>query len=304
MPNDSDDLLLVRARALCGAGRLAWFEVDLAKARTLLEESLVLFRQTSDESGTLNALSSLIMVLCWQGDDDTAQARVREGMALVEANDNHRELLPALSNFGWSVIFSSSPHALEHARRVNEEVVELAREVGDQRGLAWALDSLGMYWYYKNNFALASQYLAECVAIFRELGEIWAVAHTTFGIGNIAIEEGRYEDAWAVLVQSLEIQIEIKNYVGVPYCFEMFAYLAIAQNLPHRAAKLLGATEKSRENSSSARQPIIHDLFQRNMALLREQISETDLNTAWEQGRALSFEASLDFALQRPECRA
>ena len=143
-----DDGLLIRARALCGAGRLAWYELDLAAARAHLEEGLAIFRRAGDPAGTLDALSSVIMVLSWQGEDAAALALVQEGMSLLRQIEDRQKQLPILSNFGWAVAFTCSPETLDDSWSINQEVAILARAAGDKRSLAWALNGLGLCCYW------------------------------------------------------------------------------------------------------------------------------------------------------------
>ncbi|BCM93383.1 hypothetical protein IAD21_05274 [Abditibacteriota bacterium] len=295
----TNNLALVRARALCAAGRLAWFELDLLKARTLIEESVALFRSAGDSLGLLNALSSLMMVLSWQGEDELAQARLQEGMHIVRGIEDRIKLLPVLSNFGWAAIFTSSPHALEDGWNLNKEVEALAREANDKRGLAWALDGLGLCCYFRQEYEPSLAFLQESAALFGELGELWAVAQIGFGLGNIAIEQERYDEALIAIDESLSLLIQSKSWVGLPYTLEMYAYLAIAQKQPERAAHLLGATEKLRERTFSARQPLILALFERNMTALRALLPAEELDAAWTQGRALTSESAIAFARSR-----
>jgi catechol 2,3-dioxygenase-like lactoylglutathione lyase family enzyme len=57
-----------RAKVLVGAGRLAWFQGELARANTLLEESLTLYQALGDDAGAAFALLVLGRIAVSQGD--------------------------------------------------------------------------------------------------------------------------------------------------------------------------------------------------------------------------------------------
>ena len=68
-----------RAKALNGAGNLAWAQADHAGAQALFEESLTLARESGDQRGTAHALGNLGNVAYNQGDYAEAREAVRGG---------------------------------------------------------------------------------------------------------------------------------------------------------------------------------------------------------------------------------
>jgi hypothetical protein len=127
-----------KARALCSAGRLAWFGGDFLTARARLEEGLALLRAAGDVPGVVSAMSSLIMVLSWQGEEERALSLVRESCELVGRVPDRAGLLPVLGALGYALHTLSSTRAQGEVRAINEEVVRLARAAGNARALAVA----------------------------------------------------------------------------------------------------------------------------------------------------------------------
>lgn len=164
-----DDIALIRARALCGAGRLAYFESDFAAARTLLEEGVALLRQSGNEADAVDAMSSLMAVLTWQGETAAALALLREGMTLLQPLKDRSGLLPVLSNLGWAASHLSTSEALAHAHALNEEVVRLARAAGDKRSLALALACLAQCFYWIEEWTTARSLYEESIPLLSTL---------------------------------------------------------------------------------------------------------------------------------------
>ena len=84
-----------------------------------------------------------------------------------------------------------------------------------------------------------------------------------------------------------------------PYAPEVFAYLAAAEGQMERAARLLGAAEAAREELGyplpiSAR--VDHDPA---MAALRASLAEATLARLWAEGRAMSMEQAIAYALRK-----
>jgi len=59
LANTDEASVPARAKAVVGAGEIAWEQGDHERSRTLLEEGLVLFRQLGDEVGVASTLSNL-----------------------------------------------------------------------------------------------------------------------------------------------------------------------------------------------------------------------------------------------------
>jgi hypothetical protein len=74
-------------------------------------------------------------------------------------------------------------------------------------------------------------------------------------------------------------------------------YLASARN-PGRAARLFGAAERLREQLGIGLYPYEHDEYEKYVKLSRSQLDEASWNTAWNEGRAMTMEQSIEYALQ------
>src|SRR5258708_25061659 len=73
---------LVRARALIGAGSLAWLQGDYPDARAFYEQSLAIARELGDGSRIAAALHGLVAVLADQGDYLGARAFYEQSLPI------------------------------------------------------------------------------------------------------------------------------------------------------------------------------------------------------------------------------
>ena len=286
-----------RARALGGAGRFAWFGGDMVAASAHLEAGLELLRERNDVEGALDTLSSLILVLSWQGEEVRAIALVREGMALRERITDRAAALPTLSAFGWAIAFVVSPRVVEEGRAVNREVARLAREAGDGRSLGVALACLGGYFYWRAEWDEARAAYQESVPILREVGDYLMLPHALWGLGRVAVRQHRIEDAHALMQESLRWQIEAHNSpIGVPYTIEGCAQIAaIAQ--PARAVTLFATADRMRATQGARLQSLAATEIGKYLQDARATLGDEAFEAAWQRGRAMSSDEACDFAL-------
>jgi hypothetical protein len=78
---------------------------------------------------------------------------------------------------------------------------------------------------------------------------------------------------------------------------ECFAFLAIAEEEPQRAANLFGAAEALRERIKASMQYLEHLEYDDALVRLRSMLTEAELDSLWTEGRALSIEQAIKFAL-------
>jgi tetratricopeptide (TPR) repeat protein len=72
-----------------------------------------------------------------------------------------------------------------------------------QGGLAFALDSMGGAAEYQANYARARELLEESLALSRELGAQWGTAYALASLGRVALGQGRFAEADELCAESL-----------------------------------------------------------------------------------------------------
>jgi hypothetical protein len=79
---------------------------------------------------------------------------------------------------------------------------------------------------------------------------------------------------------------------------ESFAFIAAAQSQPVRAATLLGAAQALREQIKSDMTPMERREYTRVVDDLRAHSDEHAFSGAWAEGRGLTIEEAIQFALR------
>jgi hypothetical protein len=120
------------------------------------------------------------------------------------------------------------------------------------------------------------------------------VGHTLRQTGDLA---GAAEIYRATI---LEWQ-DLGHRAAVANQLESFAFIAIAEEQPERAARLLGAAEALRDTLSSSMTPEEGKLYEANVAELRAAMDPAAMEAAWQAGRGMDMDTAVSFALDDGE---
>ena len=90
---------------------------------------------------------------------------------------------------------------------------------------------------------------------------------------------------------------ELGSKGGIISSLESFAYLAAADKWFERTARLFGAAEALRQVIGFPKHPSDQSEYDRNVAASRSELGEKEFATAWAEGRAMSMEEAVEYAL-------
>jgi len=181
-----------RARALYGAGTLAFMQGDGDSARPLHEESLAIAENLGDEEAVANALIGLARVSLLASDITEMRRRSEQSLAVARKSGNARAEAQALH------------HVVEAMRRQGEieaviplyhESIRLQRQLGSERGVALELHNLGNVERKRGNLAAAVELLTQSLSVYGRLNAKRNLAYCFLGLGNVAAAEGEAERA-------------------------------------------------------------------------------------------------------------
>ncbi|HZY42491.1 MAG TPA: LuxR C-terminal-related transcriptional regulator, partial [Anaerolineae bacterium] len=167
----------------------------------------------------------------------------------------------------------------------------------DQWNIAYTLNFLGELTRTEGDYLAACSLYEESLAIRRELGDQRGIAISLINLGFVAHYQGDYRQAATFFAESLALFQNHGGRRGIVDCIAALAGVAGAEGQPERAAQLFGAVEALRE--------VIHTYviysdqieYDRNVAAVRAQLDEATFTRAWAEGRALTMEEAVDYAL-------
>lgn len=112
----------------------------------------------------------------------------------------------------------------------------------------------------------------------------------------IAMAQGEPGQAERDAHDALAVAARVQGYLRVPDALECLACLAVdAGNHPH-AARLLGAADGMRRRTGEVRRPMYESGYQAVLMKAREALPDSDFDTNWAEGAALSTEEAIAYA--------
>jgi predicted ATPase/two-component SAPR family response regulator len=236
--------------------------------------------------------------LAWaQGDHPAARSRLEESVEIWrELGGGQGDLAHALWILGLEMLTRGEPAV---ARSLAEESVQIFRTIGDEFGLSISLANLGAIVLNQGDHALASSVLEESVAISREVGDDWMLSLPLRILGVAAFRRGDHDRAVALIKESLALLRELGDKLYTSRGLECLAAVVSIQGDYGRAARLFGAGEALREAIGASVLFYLVD-YDRAVAAARDALGEEALATAWAQGREMTLDQAVAYALDEP----
>lgn len=99
----------------------------------------------------------------------------------------------------------------DRSEKAHAESLAIRRHIGDDAGVATSLSNLSAVAYSKNDLTRAASFGDESVALYRRLGHESGIAHALMKIGLVAAAEGNYSRAEEIFTECLRMQRAVGN---------------------------------------------------------------------------------------------
>jgi predicted ATPase/class 3 adenylate cyclase len=284
-----------RAKALCGAGGLAWQQGDMTSARVVLDESLAIGRELDDKHVMVETLHNLGAVANYEGDYASSASYLEESLTLSRELGDKWHLAASLVNLG---LVASKQGDLTSARSLFEESLDVVRELGDKYVLSASLCNLGEMARLQGDYSTARSLLEESLEVGRELGDKLGIVYATANLGLVAYDQGDYSSARSLYEESLAATQELGDKYQIASLIEAFAALLVVKGEPERAARLYGGAEALREEAGIPLAPSERPRYEREVAAARAKLDEERFKAAWAEGRKMTLEEAIAYALE------
>jgi hypothetical protein len=122
------------------------------------------------------------------------------------------------------------------------------------------------------------------------------------------VQRGRLEEARALLEEALDLSLAARSTPFVALCLSGYAWLAFAEDDPHRAAMLEGAAEGLRRRVGLPAWPHMRQVEADLMAQVRQRLSAVRFDQAFRAGFGVSQQEAVatvrDWIVDREMCPA
>jgi len=293
--------------------------------------ALDILEASGDTQLDLRMAGALAALWANNGHVAEGQRRLEQALAVDPAPTLPR--VKALNGAAEMASFGDDTTAM---RTWAEEALAICRQLGDQRGIAESLFSLGVAVGEGGDWAHARPLLDESLRLYRDLGDqarvLWgtralAWAHAEFGdmergralyedalrqaraAGNslvesvllgsltwVAVAEGRLQDARALLTESLRIKRSLGERIETAAGLCHAARTLAAAGQAETSAQLLSCFEALSEEIGGSH-AWVRRMNDETLAIIRAQLDAADIKSAWEQGSKLTTEKAVALAL-------
>jgi DNA-binding CsgD family transcriptional regulator/tetratricopeptide (TPR) repeat protein len=219
-----------------------------------------------------------------------------ESAALFRRVGDKPGLALALGGVGGTALQQGD---VERATALLEESLRIYRELGDKWGISATLVHPGIISLNKGDFARAARYFEEALAVSREVGTRLPACISLYHLAFITRAEDDHERAAKLYLEGLELAVEAGDKANAAYCLEGLASLIAERGEPQRAARLFGASEELLEAIGAPLYAHAPDrtLYERAVDALRSRLGEEACGALWAEGRAMTLEQAIEYAL-------
>ena len=290
---------VVGLRISAALWRFWQYWAEFREGRRWLETLLQLPSAATPSEARARALRALGSIAYWQGDADLASSLYEEALSIYRDIGDERGMADALFDSAWAAIGRG-------------DIVDATSRAGDARELYERADDRGGTTRVES-FLVTGAYLMggggskdeaiaairRALAVAREQGRLFDEADLLGSIGFVQFRAGEYEDALAAFRESVRLWRAARNVGMAPY-LKMGAALELRLGRHDRAARLAAAATRAvDEMGGELPSAMIGDIDP--LDEVANLLSPDDFAQAVEDGRAMSFDEAMTYALEESE---
>jgi predicted ATPase/DNA-binding CsgD family transcriptional regulator len=283
----------VRASALTSAGYLAYCEGDLKAAQELLEESLRLWDALGNDERRAVCLQTLGNVTRFRGDLHGARPLFEEASIINGRLGHHMREAMNLALMS-QVLFEEGD--VSRAEALNDQSSASLQSAGPGWGTILTLCMFGRVAAARSDHHTARKRLEESLELSRTLGISRGVVWALYFLAQHALAQGDARRARTTFAESLRLARQTGDHLATAFCIEGFAG-ALAVTQPGRAIRLAEAAAALRQALGSTRFPADRERLDRWLEVAARGLGETATAAARREGRAMTLDQAVAYAL-------
>ena len=159
---------------------------------------------------------------------------------------------------------------------------------------------MGRFAAAAGDLAHSRAYIEEAIALFEQVGDLSQVNHARSDLAGVLQRHGELRPALELYRQTLRDWQHMGHRGAVAQQLESLAFVAIELGQGARAARLLGAAETLRDLTGALRITQQRADYEFSLAALRAQLPAAELDSAWAEGRAMTMDDAVVFAMNEP----
>ena len=232
-----------------------------------------------------------------QADFRSAEPLLEEGLGLFRGLEDKRGAACALGGIGVVAIGQGQQ---ERATALHEEAADLFLEVGDKWAAGNELGFSAVGWFKRGDYVRARVLAERGLALAQEIGGRTGT-YAALILAAVAQALDDHERAGALFRDCLKFTAEVGDQANVDFCLGGLAAVAASAGRIVRAARLWGAEEALLERIEVGVHTHVLDrtLRKSQIGAARARLSEEAFAAAWAEGRTMSPEQAIEYALEQ-----
>jgi non-specific serine/threonine protein kinase len=233
-----------------------------------------------------------------QGDFEQARKQYTASLSIYQQLEDEKQVAVVLRGLGEIAQDEGDPVS---AKKYYEQSLALCRSLDDIKGISIALGHLAIFAFLQSDYEQAAILCQETLAIGRERASNRTMAIALTTLGFVSWGMGELEHAETQFAEALASQAELTDKRVAQYSFIGIALVALGSNHPSRAARLFGAADSLREKLGTPLPPSQRNRYDLLVESIRAQLNASTFEKAWAEGRAMTLEQGIEFALNKSE---
>jgi predicted ATPase len=272
------------AQALKVIGNVRWREGAYDVAEQYLLESL----QYRKLPITLIILGDV----AWsRGDLGTARIYFERARRLTMNTPQyyvHGEALQSLATVLWRL------DDIEGAKQLLHESIAIKQQIGNQRGVAASINSLGIIAERQGDLSASAQYFELSLGLYEQLAIPWGMSNVACNLAFVYLTSQELDKAAITLNKGLQISTRLNS---LPVTLELIA--GYAQLVYQRDEVIQAAEWAGLVQAHPATNEFTHTIRLKPLKAALETETESDWQAAFERGKALSLADTLTTLLAK-----
>jgi predicted ATPase/class 3 adenylate cyclase len=286
------------AEALYLSGMIPLQEGDYSEALSYFEESLRLYQKCDDKWGMAFARFFLGNIASERDEYDSALVWLKQSLDLFRELGDPWGMARSAQRLGELFLKQGS---YEKTRLYFEQHLMLDEGLDFKQGITVALCSLGNLYRYQGDYDQAEQYYEKSLAIGREYSLKHNGAFILYNLGMNALHQNNYLTAKSCFLDYFDVARKQYEKIGACDLLISLAAVASGMNEPERTTKLYGAAQALFETTNYRIPPFDRAEFDRHIQIAREQLGEARFETIATEGRAMTMEQAIAYALEKSD---
>jgi predicted ATPase len=264
----------------------------LSEGRDRLERLLAMPGPARDQVRA-RALGALGGIAYWQNDNTVTRASYEAAVDIARGTGDPRLLAAALFDLSFIPFME---HDADRAELILREGLAAAEEAADRVLTADIWTGMAFLEFDRGRLADGLALRRRAIELHREQGDGWKVAENLIGLAMMSRSAGDVDAARFHLREALAMLTQAKDTISMSGALTGLALVAIDDGLPERAARLVGASARIRDDVGGGIPPELFERWGDPANGARQVIGDDAYEQARAEGYAMDAESAVAFA--------